>query len=195
MSQYEDKLSKNELEKNPIHFGSIKELLPKEYNWLWETTYWLRSKDDNKNTYVVNTMGDLCTYSCCTNLYGAGIRPTITILSNDIIYNVKTKTDGNGTIEINLNEAEKGEVIKFTTKSKKGFVLQTIKVTDETGNSIIYTDNTFTMPNRNVTIEAAFTKLEENPETSDIAICICILIIISGILITSKNLKRINDLI
>lgn len=195
-AEYQDNLSKTELEKNPIHFGSIKELLPQEYNWLWETTYWLRSKDDNKNTYVVNTMGDLCTYSCCTNLYGAGIRPTITILSNDIIYNVKTKTDGNGTIEININEAEKGEYIKFSTTSKEGYILDTLKVTDENGNIIVFKDNNFTMPNTNVIIEAKFKKItSDNPDTSDLAIIFCILIIISGIALMYTNIKKMHELI
>lgn len=176
--------------------GSIKELLPEKYSWLWTTTYWTktgtRPYEANAYTFFIDAVGDLCAAGSCVDVIGAGLRPVVVMSSNNIFYNIKVKTDGNGTIESTHIEAEQGELIKFTTNSKDGYILEKVKITDENGNSIIYTDNTFTMPNANVTIEATFIKIEENPETSDITIVICLLLIISGIAITYSNLKKMD---
>lgn len=174
-----------------IVLGSIKELLSEEYSWLYSTTYWTRTTDNYSYIFFVDTLGDLCTASYCQDSIGAGIRPVVTILSDDIIYNVKTKTDGNGTIESTHIEAEEGETIKFTITPNEGYVLGKVKVTDEKGNTIVFTDNTFTMPNMNVLIEATFEPY--NPETSDIAIILCIAIISVGFILTIKNLRRLKE--
>lgn len=54
------------------------------------------------------------------------------------------------------------------------------------------------MPNRNVVIEAQFTKTpteEKNPETADIAIIICIAIILSGVTLTYLNVRKMSELV
>ena len=54
------------------------------------------------------------------------------------------------------------------------------------------------MPSTNVTIEAEFIKTqteETNPETSDTAIIICLLIIISGIGLTYFNVRKMSELV
>lgn len=149
--------------------GSIKNYLPEEYNWLWSTTYWTRTKpantEDELRLFFIDTEGDLCDASYCEVSVGAGIRPVITISASDIIYKVKTKTDGNGTVEADHIEAENGTEVKFTVMPKDGFELKEVKVTDSNGNVITFTENTFTMPNANVTIEATFVKIEKNPNT------------------------------
>ena len=173
--------------------------LPEEYNWLWSTTYWTRTKpantEDELRLFFIDTEGDLCDASYCEVSVGAGIRPVITISASDIIYKVKTKTDGNGTVEADHIEAENGTEVKFTVMPKDGFELKEVKVTDSNGNVITFTENTFTMPNANVTIEATFVKIEKNPNTLTFVgyLIIGILFVSAmGIIAYSDKMKEFN---
>lgn len=170
--------------------GSIKESIPSEYSWLWGTTYWLRTMDDSYNLFFVDTLGELCSMYYCQPAVGAGIRPVVTISAKDLVYSVTTKTDGNGTIESTHVHAEKGEIIKFVITPNEGYVLSEVKVTDEKGNVITFTENTFTMPEANVTIEATFTV--ENSETSTSNIIIATILLIISCTIFYKFKKKAN---
>lgn len=170
--------------------GSIKESIPSEYSWLWGTTYWLRTMDESYNLFFVDTLGELCSMYYCQPAVGAGIRPVVTISAKDLVYSVTTKTDGNGTIESTHVHAEKGEIIKFVITPNEGYVLSEVKVTDEKGNVITFTENTFTMPEANVTIEATFTV--ENSETSTSNIIIAIIFLIISCTIFYKFKKKAN---
>ncbi len=88
------------------------------------------------------------------------------------IYNIETKTDGNGTIKV-LSTAKSGEGVTFEITPKEGYVLGVVKVTDKDGNVLTFTDYKFTMPSSDVTIEATF--LPKNPETSDLITYIILL--------------------
>ena len=170
--------------------GSIKESIPSEYSWLWGTTYWLRTTDESYNLFFVDTLGELCSMYYCQPAVGAGIRPVVTISAKDLVYSVTTKTDGNGTIESTHVHAEKGEIIKFVITPNEGYVLSEVKVTDEEGNVITFTENTFTMPEANVIIEATFTV--ENSETSTSNIIIAIIFLIISCTIFYKFKKKAN---
>lgn len=74
-------------------------------------------------------------------------------------FNVSTKTDGNGTIEVETSAFSYNEVT-FKITPNEGYELVEAKVTDENGVVLAYTDDTFTMPSANVTIEATFKKIE-----------------------------------
>ncbi len=172
--------------------GSIKEQMPEGYEWLWSTTYWTRTLEGNTwdGMYFVDTMGDLCNGDFCEVSVGAGIRPVVTIPAY-LIYNIETKTDGNGTVEADHVEAESGTVIKFTVTPKEGYVLSVVKVTDANGNVITFTDYTFTMPNANVLIEATFVPIKtDNPNTFSKNICllviVCLIVITLGSIIYRK---------
>lgn len=113
-------------------------------------------------------------------------------------YVIDTITDGNGTIKCEKIIAADGEEVQFTIEPKEGYVLSVVKVIDNEGNVIEFTDYKFTMPSTNVTIEAEFIKTqteETNPETSDTAIIICLLIIISGIGLTYFNVRKMSKLV
>lgn len=88
---------------------------------------------------------------------------------------VETKTDGNGTVTA-AESSRYGEEVTFTVTPKEGYVLGEVKVTDENGNIVVFTDYHFTMPNANVVIDVTF--VPENPVTADIAIII--LVVIAG---------------
>ncbi len=167
--------------------------MPKGYEWLWETTYWTRTIDPDEwmNLYFIDTMGDLCSGDYCEDSIGAGLRPVVTISIDEIKYDVKTQTDGNGTVETTHVEAKNGDQVKFTVTAKKGYDLKEIKVTDEEGNIVTFTDYTFVMPSANVTIEATFTKID-NPNTFALSIFTSAIVGIIAFIIAKKQSKKLQ---
>ena len=107
-------------------------------------------------------------------------------------YNIKTEVTGKGNIEV-INTSKNGASVTFVVTPEEGYVLGTVKVTDKNGNVVTFTDNTFTMPSADVTIEVTFTKIpeKENPETSDLAVIACIAIIIIGSWATIRNIRKL----
>ena len=115
----------------------------------------------------------------------------IYLLKYDIETIVK---EGKGNVKAETVLAPEGELIKFTVTPEEGYVLGEVKVTDTNGNVVYFTDNTFTMPNANVLIEATFVKVEEkkNPETTDIAIISISIIAIAAIIIFLTSNKKLK---
>ncbi len=111
----------------------------------------------------------------------------VVLADTDVTFEIKTKTDGNGTIKAEKEMAISGEQIKITATPNKGFVLNEIKVTDSEGNVITYKNNTFVMPASSVLVEATFTPT--NPKTGDIAVLWITLLAIGSayILLTQKR--------
>lgn len=82
------------------------------------------------------------------------------------LFDVATKTDGNGTIEVNRVEGTEGELVEFTITPKEGYVLKKVVVTNEFGQTIEFTENKFTLPSADVEIYAEFEKVTvPNPST------------------------------
>lgn len=159
--------------------GSIKELMPDGYDWLWGTTYWTRTsnyssvsehysivaEDTEENQipydigsyiYFIDTLGDLCLSYYCQGAVGAGLRPVVTMSLSSIEFNVTTSTDGNGVVNSSHVSATSGDIITFNVTPNEGYILESITVTDELGNSVVYTDYKFTMPAADVNIDAKF---------------------------------------
>ncbi len=186
---------------------NINDYIPKEYNWIKSTTYWLGSTLFDQNAFppsgryafydvFMSTPGDLCAMNrgCSTvSKFGAGVRPVVTISNSDIIYKIETKTDGNGTVKSEKVKAAGGEVIKFTVTPNEGYELGVIKVTDDKGNVVYFKDYTFTMPNANVLIEATFVKV--NPKTQDLAIGFTIVLFILSLVLILINQRKLKGVI
>lgn len=81
-------------------------------------------------------------------------------------FKVNVKTDGNGEISVVENAFSYNDVT-FTIKPKEGYVLGEVKVTDDKGNVVTFTDYTFTMPTADVTIEATFNIEEKKEEVKE----------------------------
>lgn len=131
-----------------------------------------------------SNVGGNSTYTVCTYNTEAYYLPL----------NIETKVigEGKGTIEA-IKSGRKGEEITFKVTPEKGYVLGEVRVTDKTGNTIIFTNNTFTMPNADVTIEAIF--VPENSDTADIEIITIVgLLVICGFVVLNsiKKLKALN---
>lgn len=115
---------------------------------------------------------------------GCGIRPVI-VIANDLKYRITTKTDGNGKIEVE-DTASGNDEVKFKIIPNKGFTLKSLRVIANSGEevefseeeliknedgTVSFSDNKFTMPFDNVTIEASWEKIGtpvsvENPDTA-----------------------------
>ena len=170
------------------NLGNLKEYLSNDYKWLWDTSYWTRTAVGNinndeelKNAYFVSTTGEICfsASNCFSGIPRAGIRPVVTISSKDIKYNIRTKTDGKGTIEV-IDTALGGESISFRVSAKKGLKLAGLIIKTDSGEVVEFSEedlttnsdgtisistNKFTMPYENVLIEARWILDILNPKT------------------------------
>lgn len=95
-----------------VGYSSMLDYIPEEYQWIYGTSYWLRTAywnyDDSHDSsavdedvitrsevsnyqFFVDTLGDLCfvsgTSNCSSPSIGAGIRPVITVSLDDIEIN------------------------------------------------------------------------------------------------------------
>ncbi len=111
-----------------------------------------------------------------------------TCYSNHQVYYLYRKiehkvTQGKGKIQV-INQQKPGEPVEFIITPDEGYVLGKVKVTDANGKTVVFTQNRFTMPSADVTIEVEF--LVANAKTADIAIIgiSIIAIIAAGIVFT-----------
>ena len=177
--------------------GSLIDYIPEEYSWLWGTTYWTRTQSGEAisnyidSIYFVDTWGDICSADYCEVEVGAGLRPVVTILSADLLYNIETKTDGNGTVTSSATNEHSGNEVTFEVIPNEGYVLKEITVIDKDGNEITFTDYKFTMPSADVIIEAKFEV--ENPPTTPINISLAIILSLISMIIFTKYKKKITN--
>ena len=74
---------------------------------------------------------------------------------------ISAPTASNGSVRVNPGRAEKGDTVTITAIPDKGFVLESIVVTDRNGDTIRLTDEgdgvfTFTMPSTAITVKTVF---------------------------------------
>lgn len=197
----------------------IKDYIGDNHKWISSTTYWLGSGFSGDpynvrfmyNDFYISNEGLLCALGrgdCAYLPYpiGNGLRPLVTIPKSSVMYNIRTKTDGKGTIEV-VSTAYGDDKISFKITSKKGYVLSKLIVTTDSGekvefksgesitnlNGIVSIDNNeFRMPYEHVTIEAYWKA--ENPATSDFILYtfIALLICVSGIYIFKQKISELN---
>ena len=80
-------------------------------------------------------------------------------------YNIKVNGI-NGSVSSSLEISKEGETITFESTGNSGYVLDSIKVVTVSGIEIEVTNNSFVMPNEDVSIEVVY-KLVENSETKN----------------------------
>lgn len=83
-------------------------------------------------------------------------------------YTVSVEQNDGGTIRVSPSRAERGETVTITVDPDTGYELDSISVTDSSGNAVDVerqsaTEYTFEMPGRRVTVEAAFVEISEEP--------------------------------
>ena len=76
----------------------------------------------------------------------------------------------NGSVKSNVTTAEKGDTVTITATPAKGYVVDSLKVTDKNGSELELTDKgngrySFTMPGSKVTVDVTFkAEAQQNPE-------------------------------
>lgn len=110
-------------------------------------------------------------------------------------HNITINTN-NGKITTNLEKLEnvlESTNVKLDIKPNKGYKLKSLKVIDSNNNSIDIDNNSFVMPNSDVTISAEFEYIEPIPETGDNIYSFIIIFSIS-LLIVIINMKIIRKI-
>ena len=112
-----------------------------------------------------------------------------------LYHKIETKVSGGkGKIEV-IGQQKPGEPVTFKITPEKGYVLSKVLVTDSTGKTVVFTNNVFTMPNADVTIEAVFVKEAKaviNPDTGigiTILVTGAVLVSFAVLLYSNKKLK------
>ena len=90
--------------------------------------------------------------------------------SSSTSYAITVKDSGNGTVTFSPKNASKGHTVTLTVKADEGYKLDSITVTDKSGNKVKLTDKgsgkyTFTMPASAVTVRASFVKQDSSVST------------------------------
>ena len=78
-------------------------------------------------------------------------------------YSVRVASASHGSVEVNDSRADKGDTLRLTVKPEKGYVLDTLTVTDQNNKAVKLTQKsdlkyTFEMPASQVSIQATFIK-------------------------------------
>ena len=74
-------------------------------------------------------------------------------------YKVKVNPSTNGTVSANPVPAKAGDTVTLTVSPKEGFKLNQLTVKDGNGKNISVTNNQFTMPASDVTVDATFVEI------------------------------------
>ncbi len=201
----------------------ITKYVSNDYKWIYDRSYWLGSGFKTEggrsdfNDYYISNEGMLCAIGrgeCGYLPYpiGNGVRPLVTLTVDNVLFIIRTKTDGNGTIEV-VESAYGGDTISFKTVSKRGLKLTGLVVVADSGEKVEFSEedikhdgdgiysistNKFTMPYDNVTIEAKWGIVVSVPDTlknlslgSKILIIVVILSLIIEINIYRKKNSKI----
>jgi len=210
-------------------FAWLNEYIRPEDSFLYNSTYWIRSGYDKINDYFgvnsvifVDSYGGVCGseieisggHNGCETLMnaitqaGCGIRPVITISTDDLEYAINTETDDNGNIEV-VNSSKGDKPITFKVNGKKGYKLGTLVIKTSTGEEMEFTEgelitnedgtvsitnNKFTMPYESVTLVANF--VSTNPDTgiTILKYIVILFISINGLLLMYDNKDKIKYL-
>ena len=73
-------------------------------------------------------------------------------------HTITVTAPANGTVKVSAEKAEAGTAVTITAKANSGYVVGKIEVKDASGATVTVTNNTFTMPDSNVTVTVTFTK-------------------------------------
>ena len=99
----------------------------------------------------------LCNVSCSDHLSLLEELPPSTPSAKT--YTITVTSAEHGTVSVDKNTAAAGETVTISVTPDTGYVLAVLTVTDESGKETECTDNTFKMPESDVTVKASFETL------------------------------------
>lgn len=114
--------------------------------------------------------------------------------NNNIVYylplKITTKIEGEGTIDVK-EEARYEQLVKYYSLPSENYILENLTIVDSLNNEITHSNNTFTMPDNDVTIIAKFNVANPNTVDNIKATFIILFISIIGIIFVKKHKKNI----
>ncbi len=94
---------------------------------------------------------------------------TISYEYNFIDYNINVDSSiKNGQISISKNSARKGNIVNLSITPNKGYILDKVVVLDKDNNNVEITDNSFVMPDSEVSVKAKFKPIQYKFITKDL---------------------------
>lgn len=140
-------------------YGNIKDFIPKEYSWLYGTTYWLgtylNSNMTGKGRFYIfmAEQGKICgagtDYCASQTSIGCGIRPVITVKKQSMEYLIHS-IHSCGMVIPSVENAKPGDVVSYSVKSDKECH---VSVRTSSGKEIESKNNQFIMPDESVELE------------------------------------------
>ena len=142
-----------------VNKGQAADLTPCTFTNPGYVFYGWTTKADGEGEYFEN--GATVTLQADLDLYAQW----------DKLYTVTLEQEGPGTVDITPTEAVEGAIVTVTATPADGFLLNSITVTDEKGNTTRLDDDEFEMPACNVTVKVVFTSpstgiIDNNRETT-----------------------------
>ena len=168
-------------------------------NVMYNINYTTDAFSNDRNSYpfekiIVLSDDDFIVYSNVGVAHYTEYNGSITVRYGYNEYKITTNIIGKGTLNPSLETSVAGNKITYTATPDTGYILKNITVTTASGEVIKTTDNSFIMPDEDVTIEAEFVKeITTNPNTGNIIMIITgiLLITILGTVIALYYKKKI----
>ena len=86
----------------------------------------------------------------------------------EAVYRITVTETKHGRVTASRSTAPKGAEITLTVTPDEGYVLNSLKAADAGGNTVIVTDNRFTMPASDVTVTATFEAVKKDRPFTDV---------------------------
>jgi len=84
---------------------------------------------------------------------------TVEVTFKKVVYKISLNSSGNGTVNLSKTKANYGDEITVEITPASGYELSKITVKTADGSKVNVTDNTFVMPDANVTVSVTFAKI------------------------------------
>lgn len=174
------------------NYNMISKIYDKDGNFIWKKTGEFKNglldlniDEYNNYTYVggVNVESFVSSFENKNLNYPDELKKSYHLVNAYIEklsfdYKINKETKGEGTIEVNLDNAKAGDEITIEAKAAPGYRVDKIIVTDKDGKVIEVSGNKFVMPESDVTVKVIFTDSPlVNPKTGAISITFAVIAI------------------
>lgn len=174
------------------NYNMISKIYDKDGNFIWKKTGEFKNglldlniDEYNNYTYVggVNVESFVSSFENKNLNYPDELKKSYYLVNAYIEklsfdYKINKETKGEGTIEVNLDNAKAGDEITIEAKAAPGYRVDKIIVTDKDGKVIEVSGNKFVMPESDVTVKVIFTNSPlVNPKTGAISITFAVIAI------------------
>ena len=126
-----------------------------QWQFSFDGTAWMDISGANSSTYTIDSVAvsNAGMYRCIVENNDDQIESSQATLSIEAVYTVTIESSEGGSVSADKTSASEGETVKLTAKPADGY-----HFVKWTSSDVSIEDNGFSMPSKNVTIEATFEK-------------------------------------